>query len=347
MSTLRPPGGPVRNVRRSSPPPPPSEAAEPSDTFDPAPGGVEARSATSEPGAPRRSEAPGATVSSRPPSAAVSSRPPRRSVAPPSAAVSSRPPAPRRASRVFAALRAVLGVLMVVAIGSGAVWGARKYVRTSPRFAVNEIVTAGGKRRSAEEIALIAGVGKGQNVFTIDLERSRARLTADPWIESAEVGRQLPGTLTIRVVEREAAGLVAMPEGTYLVTRDGAVIKRVEAGDPLDFHVVTGVALKSLVEDREGAVRTIRRALDLALDYDRSPLAQRSPLEEVHVEATGDMTLIAGKSGVVLRMGSGPYKRKLDQAARIVGELDRRGAKPDTIMLDDEARPDRVVVRMR
>ena len=31
----------------------------------------------------------------------------------------------------------------------------------------------------------------------------------------------------------------------------------------------------------------------------------------------------------------------------IVAELDRRGAKPDSIMLDNEARPDRVVVRMR
>jgi cell division protein FtsQ len=236
---------------------------------------------------------------------------------------------------------------MVCGIGSGVVWGARKYVRTSARFSVAEIVTVGGKRRGPDDIAMIAGVSKGQNVFSIDLEKARAKLAADPWIESAEVSRQLPGTITIHVIEREAAGLVAMPEGTYLVTRDGLVIKRVEAGDPLDFHIVTGVSLKSLVEDREGAMRTIRHALDLALDYDRSPLAQRSPLEEVHVEAAGDMTLVAGKSGVVLRMGDAPYKRKLDQAVRIVAELDRRGAKPDTIMLDDEARPDRVVVRMR
>jgi hypothetical protein len=32
---------------------------------------------------------------------------------------------------------------------------------------------------------------------------------------------------------------------------------------------------------------------------------------------------------------------------RVVAELDRRGAKPDSIMLDNEARPDRVVVRTR
>ncbi|HVJ94385.1 MAG TPA: cell division protein, partial [Labilithrix sp.] len=146
---------------------------------------------------------------------------------------------------------------------------------------------------------------------------------------------------------REAAGIVAMAEGTYLVTRDGLIIKGVESGDPIDFHVVTGVTLKALVGDREGATRTIRGALDLAYDYDRSPLAQRSPLQEVHVEPNGDITLVVGKSGVVLRMGLPPYRRKLEQAVRTVAELDRRGAKPDTIMLDDEARPERVVVRMR
>jgi cell division protein FtsQ len=240
-----------------------------------------------------------------------------------------------------------MGLAMVVGIGSGVAWGARRYVRTSPRFAVNEIITSGGKRRSHEDIASTAGIEKGQNVFSIDLNRSRARLAADPWIETAELTRQLPGTISIRVTEREASGIVAMAEGTYLVTRDGAIIKRVESGDPLEFHVITGVALKTLVEDREGATRTIRSALDLAYDYDRSPLAQRSPIQEVHVEPTGDMTLVVGKSNVVVRLGSAPYRRKLDQAARIVGELDRRGAKPDTIMLDDEARPDRVVVRMR
>jgi cell division protein FtsQ len=277
-----------------------------------------------------------------------SSAPPAPPSEPPAAvvkAVSSRPPA--KPSKIVPVLRAIVGLVMIVSIGAGVVWGARKYVRTSARFAVAEIVTTGGKRRGPEEIATIAGIAKGQNVFSIDLERARAKLAADPWIESAEVSRQLPGTITIRITEREAAGLVAMPEGTYLVTRDGLVIKRVEAGDPLELHVVTGIALAQLVADREGATRTVRKALDLALDYDRSPLAQRSPLEEVHVEPTGDMTLVCGKSGVVLRMGGAPYKRKLDQAVRIMGELDRRGAKPDTIMLDDEARPDRVVVRMR
>jgi cell division protein FtsQ len=267
-----------------------------------------------------------------------------RSIPPVEAAVPAPDPAP---SRVMRALRMLAGLLMVAGIGSSLVWGARRYVRSSERFAVGEISTTGGKHRSPEEIATIAGIAKGQNVFSIDLSSARARLAADPWIESAEVTRQLPGTIAIRVVEREAAAILSMGEGTYLVTRDGAIIKRVEAGDPLDFHIVTGVTLPALLEDREGATRTVKRALDLAVDYDHCPLAQRSPIEELHVEANGDMTLMVGKTGTTLRMGGAPYRRKLEQAVRIVAELDRRGAKPDTIMLDDEARPDRVVVRMR
>jgi len=264
-------------------------------------------------------------------------------------------PAPRSESAAVRIARGVIGFAMVIGIGGTVAWGARRYVKTSQRFAVSEIITTGAKRRNPDELASIAGIAKGQNVFTTDLDGARARLIADPWVSEATLARQLPGTIFLRVVEREAGGIVATNDGTakaaggesYLVTREGAIIKRLETGDPTDFTVVTGVVLQQLVDDREGATRTVRRALDLGSDYERSPLAQRSPLEEVHVETNGEMTLVIGKSAISLHMGAPPYRRKLEQAVRVVAELDRRGAKADTIMLDNEARPDRVVVRMR
>lgn len=270
-------------------------------------------------------------------------------IAPPASEAPAPPRAPGEESRAMRVLRALVGFVMVVAIGGGVAWGARRYVKTSSRFAVGEIVTSGGKRRSPDELAVIADVAKGQNVFSVDLDRARARLLADPWIAEASLARQLPGTIFVHVVEREAAGVLSTTGGgdTYLVTREGAIIKRLELGDPTDLDVVTGVPVSQLVDDREGAARTIRRALDLAFEYGRSPLARRSPLQEVHVEPNGEMTLVVGKSAVMIRMGAAPYRRKLDQALRVVAELDRRGAKADAIMLDNDARPDRVVVRMR
>jgi len=265
-------------------------------------------------------------------------------------------PAPRKSeSRAMRITRGVIGFVMVLGIGGGVAYGARRYVKTSPRFAVSEIVTTGAKHRTPDELATVAGIAKGQNVFTTDLDRARTRLMADPWVSEASLARQLPGTIFLRVVEREAGGIVATNDGspraaggeTYLVTREGALIKRLEAGDPTDLPIVTGVVLQAMIDDREGSARTVRRALDLASDYDHCPLAHRSGLEEVHVESNGEMTLVVGKNAVQLHMGPPPYRRKLEQAVRVVAELDRRGAKPDSIMLDNEARPDRVVVRMR
>jgi cell division protein FtsQ len=94
-------------------------------------------------------------------------------------------------------------------------------------------------------------------------------------------------------------------------------------------------------------MRTIRRAIDLAAEFERIPLAKRAPLEEVHVEADGVYSLVVGRSAIELVLGAPPFRRKLEQAARVVAELDKRGAKADAIMLDNDTRPDRVVVRMR
>jgi cell division protein FtsQ len=111
--------------------------------------------------------------------------------------------------------------------------------------------------------------------------------------------------------------------------------------------LVTGLRAESMTEDRDGTMRTIRRAIDLAAEFERMPLAKRAPLEEVHVEADGVFSLVVGRSAIELVLGAPPFRRKLDQAARVVAELDKRGAKADAIMLDNDTRPDRVVVRMR
>jgi cell division protein FtsQ len=152
------------------------------------------------------------------------------------------------------------------------------------------------------------------------------------------------------VIERKAAALAALGD-TFLTTADGEPFKKLEPTDPIDaladLPLVTGLRAESLADDREGTMRTIRRAIDLAAEFQRSPLAKRGALEEVHVEADGVFSLVVGKSAVELVLGAPPFRRKLDHAARVVAELDKRGAKADAIMLDNDTRPDRVVVRMR
>jgi cell division protein FtsQ len=252
----------------------------------------------------------------------------------------------RGLSRWARIARTVLGASLVIATSALVAWAARRYVMTSPRFAVTDVEVVGGERRTPDAVSTESGIGVGSNVFALDLDTARAKILADPWISEATLARRLPGTILVQITERRPAALLAMGD-TLLVTSQGEPFKRVEPGDPIDLPIVTGLRPDDLTEDHEGATRTIRRAIDLAAEYEASSLSHRSPLEEVHVSPEGTFTLVVGRSATELVLGGPPFRRKLDQAARVVAELDKRGAKADAIMLDNDGRPDRVVVRMR
>ena len=254
---------------------------------------------------------------------------------------SARPP-----SRVASIVRAVLGVALVISVSTSVAWAARKHVTSSSRFGVKDIDVNGTRHLTNDDVAREAGLALGANIFTVDLEAARQKLLADPWISDATLGRRLPGTILVQVTEREAGALVALGE-TYLASRTGEIFKTIDARDPVDLPIITGMKPDLVAEDREGAARTIRRAIDLANEYEHGPLGGKAELQEIHVVSGTSLTLIVGKSALALVLGEPPYRKKLEQATRVVAELEKRGAKAEAIMLDNEARPERVVVRMK
>ncbi len=276
--------------------------------------------------------------------------------------VAPEPPSPR-ASRAVSLARSALGAAMAITVSTGVAWAARRYVMTSPRFALREVVVDdpvasraagapavhgqnGARPRTRAVLLSEAGIAMGENVFSIDLDRAKKKLLEDPWIADVTLARRLPATVLLHVEEREAAAIVALGD-SYLVTRDGRVFKRVELGDPSDLPVITGIDPARVSTDREGVARTVVRALDLAADYRQSPLGARLSLEEIHTGEAESMTLVVGRGAITLRLGGPPFRRKLDRAARVITELERRGEKPDTILLDNDARPERVVARVK
>ncbi len=275
-------------------------------------------------------------------------KPENRRVAKDAAADEAAPIAVKRAPEkpFWGWVRTAVGVALVLGIAIGMAWSGKRYITTTSRFGITEIVVTGSKMRSAEEVITTSTIAKGSNIFSLDPDQTRSRLMNDPWVEDAVVTRRLPGSVYIQVKEREAAAIVATGE-TYLSTREGDLFKRLEARDPTDLPIITGLEVKKIAEDREGTKRAVRRAIDLAVEYDRTQLAQRSPLQEVHLETDGSMAVVVGKAAVTVKLGQPPYRKKLDEAVRVFAELDRRGAKPETIMLDNEGRPERVVVRMK
>lgn len=301
----------------------------------------------------RREPAPDAAGAESPvPPAARSVRPEARAKAKPP--VSKPAPKPREGgprfpllAKAFGAAKLLVGIAVVVGASGGVAWGTKRYVTTSPRFAVRTVAVDGASRLSAEEVARHAGLAVGDNVFSIELDEVRQKLEAHPWIASARVSRKLPGAVMVSVVEHEPKALVSVADALYLVDAKGAVFKEVGADDAFDLPLVTGVAADKIVADREGVEAKLRDALALVDDVSRSELAKRHPLQEVHLEKDGTVLVIVGSEAIALHLGRPPYKGKLEQASRVLDEMGKRKAQASTVFLDNDASPERVVVRMR
>ncbi|MCL2824656.1 MAG: FtsQ-type POTRA domain-containing protein, partial [Polyangiaceae bacterium] len=240
--------------------------------------------------------------------------------------------------------RALASVAFVVAASVALAWGIKQHVASSPRFAVKTIRVEGTSRLTPEQVSEAAGVAIGMNVFSIDLDAARRRILQDPWIATAEIGRTLPSKLTISVSEREASGVVAVDADLYLCTPEGELFKKLEVGDPIGLVVVSGVTASLVANDRKLAVSRIRSALELVGQYDLPWLSQRYPVQEVRIADDGTLRLIVGRDPVALDMGRGPYRIKVQRAARVLREVQAQKAVPSVVFLDNEAHPERVVV---
>jgi len=237
-------------------------------------------------------------------------------------------------------------IVWLVVCALGIIVAARQWLVTTPYFALREVRVEGAAHRSREHYQGVAALETGRNVLALDLGEVRRRLLAEPWVEDAVVVRRLPGRVDVTLREREPLAVLALEE-PYLVTATGNVFKAVEAEELVDRPVVTGLTTETLADSSGRGRELLRRALDLAAEYERGKLAEAMPLEEVHVESSGEMVLRVGAQAVALELGQGPYRHKLDMAAKVLAEVDRRGGRASAVLLDGAPSSDRVVVRTR
>ncbi len=143
---------------------------------------------------------------------------------------------------------AFLGLLTVGVVGSAA-W----LVFFSSVLGVRDIQVTGNLALPVQQIRQAAGVADGEPLATVDVAEVENRLRRIRQIESVVVSRGWPGTLVVKIVEREPVAVLPVAGKFALVDRHGVVtevrqvapptlpalrVDRPQAGDP-----ATGAAL--------------------------------------------------------------------------------------------------------
>ncbi len=157
----------------------------------------------------------------------------------------------QKSARWFRLLdRIVLGFkVMAGVVAIGAVTGffilVHEIVTQCDYFAAEKVTIEGTQRLTHEQVARQARVRTGDNILSINLGLARKRLLAHPWIAEAEVRREIPSRLIIRVKEHTALAVVDFGQ-KFLINHQGRIFK---AWDPAEQHslpVISGLHLSDL-----------------------------------------------------------------------------------------------------
>ena len=112
-------------------------------------------------------------------------------------------------------------------------------------FAAKEMTIEGTQRLTPEQVARQARIGLGDNILSVKLSLVRRRLLAHPWIAEAEVSREIPSRLIIRIREHAALAVVDLGQ-KFLLNHQGQIFKAWDPADRVNLPEISGLELSDL-----------------------------------------------------------------------------------------------------
>lgn len=212
--------------------------------------------------------------------------------------------------------RLVLGVLAATLLA--APWWGPSVLRNFSVFAVRRVEVSGARLLAPHQVLAASRIRSGENLWG-DAEAWEAALRRHPAIADARISRVLPGTLRIRVEEKQPVALVEL--GTLRpATAEGEVLPVDPARARVDLPLVRG---------RGSATALDTATLSLLAEAGR--LQQLDPelmarVSEVRADAGGGILLVLSRPYAVVALPRSAEQARLLELRAVLADLERRDA---------------------
>jgi cell division protein FtsQ len=207
-------------------------------------------------------------------------------------------------------------------VGGGIFMGGRELMQ-SDYFRLENIRVENNRRLSREQVLALGDVRPGTNLFEIDPAEVGQRIERFPWVRLARVERHFPQDLSIRLEERTPAAIVKL-DHFYYVDASGELFKVLEAGDRLDFPVISGIERHRFVDDPEGSKKLLLKALELLQAMAGRECFTSGDVSEIHVGARDGLYVFSYPGGIPIRFGKGNFTGKLDRLEKVYPQIKPR-----------------------
>ncbi len=190
-------------------------------------------------------------------------------------------------------------------------------------FEVRQIRVEQQVRVTEGDILEASDIKLGDSMFDLELYMIGRKIEEHPWIAKAYVERVFPDQVVIRVEERQPRAIIDL-DYLYYVDKGGAVFKMLDAGDQLNYPVITGINRQYLLDHPDQTQDCLNLALKLMDELDSRALFNLEDVSEIHYDQQEGLILHTMVGGVPVRMGTQSFAAKLDRLEAIYDDLEPR-----------------------
>jgi len=179
---------------------------------------------------------------------------------------------------------------------------------------------------SPQELMVLAGIKDGTSIFSVNPKHVAQCMMHNPWVRNITVKRSFTQGLSIEVIERKPAALVA-DTTMLLLDWEGVLFKAVDSDDPVDMPVITS---ETSIKDKPGMLKEV---LAFFISGNESHVLPYESISEIHVDESDGFIVYTVREALCIRVGFGDYRGKLALLAQVQEDLNKRRISPSVIHL--------------
>lgn len=159
---------------------------------------------------------------------------------------------PRQVKRVLCTVNIFLAVTLLVVCVT---WLSFRMLSTSDIFRITAVEVQGNKMASEHQVLEKAGLTHGEGMADLDIQQIKKNIRSLPWVDTVEIERHWPSTVTVVIREHTALALINLTgdekKHLYYVDAKGQIFAQTQSITDLDFPVLSGRNLSDHLDEMQ------------------------------------------------------------------------------------------------
>jgi cell division protein FtsQ len=179
-------------------------------------------------------------------------------------------------------------------------------------FRAKRVWVTGMRRLTQEQVLQDAKITDGVNIFSVNLTKVRKRLLGQPWIEDAQVSRELPSGIHIGIKEQVPLAILDLGR-KFIINTQGEIFKEMDASDQCSLPIISGLEFSDINvkgEPRSIPFNAVMKIL--ALGEEPKSILPYESIKRIDVDREMGLTIYAFDHIREIKIGYNDYPSKYE-----------------------------------